>query len=57
MDTSAVFIIMGSAALAFTVARVLGKRFRARRAARLAQQQQAGQSRQVRRAQARKKSH
>lgn len=57
MDATAVFIIVTSGVLAFIVARVLGKRFRARRAARLAQQQQAGQSRQVRRAQARKKSH
>jgi flagellar biosynthesis/type III secretory pathway M-ring protein FliF/YscJ len=54
MDLTALFIIVASAVLAFIVARALGKRFRARRAAQQAQQQLAGQSRQVRRAQARK---
>lgn len=55
MDTTALFVIVASAVLAFIVARSLGKRVRARRAAQQAQQQLAGQSRQVRRAQARKK--
>ncbi|WP_439114980.1 hypothetical protein [Hydrogenophaga sp.] len=55
MDTTALFIIVASGVLAFIVARALGTRFRARRAAWQAQQQLAGQSRQVRRAQARKK--
>jgi len=55
MDLTALFVIVASAVLAFIVARTLGKRVRARRAAQQAQQQLAGQSRQVRRAQARKK--
>lgn len=55
MDTTALFVIVASAVLAFIVARALGKRLRARRAAQQAHQQLAGQSRQVRRAQARKK--
>jgi flagellar biosynthesis/type III secretory pathway M-ring protein FliF/YscJ len=54
MDLTALFIIVASGVLAFIVARALGKRIRARRAAQQAQQQLAGQSRQVRRAQARK---
>lgn len=54
MDLTALFIIVASAVLAFIVARALGKRIRSRRAAQQAQQQLAGQSRQVRRAQARK---
>ncbi|MDO9148267.1 MAG: hypothetical protein Q7U52_11510 [Hydrogenophaga sp.] len=54
MDLTALFIIVACAVLAFIVARALGKRTRARRAAQQAQQQLAGQSRQVRRAQARK---
>ncbi|MBS3912370.1 MAG: hypothetical protein KGZ70_11220 [Hydrogenophaga sp.] len=55
MDLTALFIIVACAVLAFIVARALGKRTRARRAAQQTQQQLAGQSRQVRRAQARKK--
>jgi len=43
--------------LTFFASRRLGKGFRERRAARQAAQQLAGQSRQVRRAQARKKRH
>ena len=55
IEPTALLIAVASAVLAFIVARVLGQRIRARRVAQQAQQQLAGQSRQVRRAQARKK--
>lgn len=54
MDTSWI-LILGSFALTFIVARVLGKRYRARRDAERAERELATQSRQVRRAAARKK--
>ena len=47
-------LILGSFAVTFIVARVLGKRYRARRDAERAQRELARQSRQVRRAAARK---
>ncbi|MBC7604157.1 MAG: hypothetical protein H7255_16050 [Ramlibacter sp.] len=55
MDPSigALFFAFASFALTFVVARVLGKRFRERRAQRAADKAKKGQSRQVRRAQER----
>lgn len=47
-------LILGSFVVTFVVARVLGKRYRARRDAERAQRDLAQQSRQVRRAAARK---
>lgn len=58
MDTLSVFILLASSAITFFLARKLGKRFRARRDAERAERTQrdlAQQSRQVRRAAARKK--
>ncbi|MFP8777587.1 hypothetical protein [Hydrogenophaga sp. RWCD_12] len=54
MDSSSLFLLLASGALTFFVGRFVGKRYRARRAAQQAQRKLAGQSRQVRRAQARK---
>ncbi len=49
------FLVLGSFVVTFVVARILGKRYRAKRAAEKAQRELAQQSRQVRRAAARKK--
>jgi hypothetical protein len=54
MDGTSLFILLASGAVTFLVGRFVGKRYRARRAAQQAQRELAGQSRQVRRAQARK---
>jgi hypothetical protein len=54
MDGTSLFILLASGAGTFLVGRFVGKRYRARRAAQQAQRELAGQSRQVRRAQARK---
>ncbi|WP_068166622.1 hypothetical protein [Hydrogenophaga taeniospiralis] len=53
-DGIGLFLMLGSFVLTFFVARIIGKRLKARRDARQAQRELAGQSRQVRRAQARK---
>jgi hypothetical protein len=53
-DGIGLFLMLASFALTFFVARIIGKRLKARRDARQAQRELAGQSRQVRRAQARK---
>lgn len=56
-DGTSLFLMLASFALTFFVARVIGKRLKARRDAQQAAQAEralAGQSRQVRRAQARK---
>lgn len=55
MDGTSLFLLLASGALTFFVGRLVGKRFRDRRAQKQAQRELAGQSRQVRRAQARKK--
>jgi len=57
-DATSLFLMLASFALTFLVARLIGKRLKARRDAKqaaVAEQQLAQQSRQVRRAQARKK--
>lgn len=57
-DATSLFLMFASFALTFFVARLIGKRLKARRDAKQAaqaEQQLAQQSRQVRRAQARKK--
>lgn len=53
-DGIGLFLMLASFALTFFVARIIGKRLKARRDAQQAQRELAGQSRQVRRAQARK---
>ncbi len=53
-DGIGLFLMLASFALTFFVARIIGRRLKARRDARQAQRELAGQSRQVRRAQARK---
>ncbi len=53
-DGIGLFLMLASFVLTFFVARIIGKRLKARRDARQAQRELAGQSRQVRRAQARK---
>lgn len=55
MDGTSLFLLLASGALTFFVGRLVGKRFRDRRAQKQSQRELAGQSRQVRRAQARKK--
>ncbi|MDT4875725.1 hypothetical protein FQZ97_1111170 [compost metagenome] len=53
-DGIGLFLMLASFTLTFFVARIVGKRLKARRDARQTQRELAGQSRQVRRAQARK---
>lgn len=55
MDGVGLFVLLASGAVTFLVGRFIGRRYRARRAAERAQRELAGQSRQVRRAQSRKK--
>ncbi|OGB19207.1 MAG: hypothetical protein A2W72_02575 [Burkholderiales bacterium RIFCSPLOWO2_12_67_14] len=54
MDGTGLLVLLASGAVTFLVGRFVGRRYRARRAAQQAQRELAGQSRQVRRAQARK---
>ncbi len=56
LSLSAVLFALASFAVTFVVARILGKRWRARRSAKEEQKLLAGQSRQVRRAKQRKNS-
>ena len=55
LDNPSLFLVLASFALTFTVARLISRRMRARRAAQKAERDLAGQSRQVRRAAERKK--
>lgn len=54
VDGTGLLVLLASGAVTFLVGRFVGRRYRARRAAQQAQRELAGQSRQVRRAQARK---
>ena len=54
MDGTGLLVLLASGAVTFLVGRFVGRRYRARRATQQAQRELAGQSRQVRRAQARK---